>query len=125
MRILITGHDGYIGAVMIPALLADGHELIGLDTGYFEDCSFGEYASPIKSLRKDLRDVRQQDLDGVDAVVHLAAISNDPLGNMNPQCTYDINHKASVRLDELAKKAGVKRFIDSSVLQCLRCRESG
>jgi nucleoside-diphosphate-sugar epimerase len=114
MQILITGHEGYIGAVMIPALLAEGHELIGLDTGYFEDCSFGEYTSPIDSLQKDLRDVRQQDLDGVDAVVHLAAISNDPLGNMNPQCTYEINHKASVHLAELAKKAGVKRFIYSS-----------
>jgi nucleoside-diphosphate-sugar epimerase len=110
----MTGHDGYIGAVMIPVLQADDHEIIGLDTSYFEGCDFGAYQAPIESLRKDIRDVTAADLDGIDAVVHLAAISNDPLGNLNPGCTYDINHAAAVRLAELAKRAGVRRYIYSS-----------
>jgi len=114
MRILMTGHDGYIGAVMIPALQEDGHEIVGLDTGYFDGCSFGDYSAGIEFLQRDIRDVSVRDLDGIDAVVHLAAISNDPLGNLNPQVTYDINHLASVRLAELAKQAGVERYVYSS-----------
>lgn len=114
MRVLITGHDGYIGAVMIPLLQAADHELVGLDNHLFEGCSLGQYASPIPSLRCDLRDVKVDALRGFDAVIHLAAISNDPLGDLNPQCTYDINHLASVRLGELAKQAGVERFLYSS-----------
>ena len=98
----MTGYDGYIGAVMIPALLDDGHEIVGLDTGYFSGCDFGEFPVPIDTLNRDLRDVTRQDLQGMDAVIHLAAISNDALGDLNPQCTYDINHLASVRLGELA-----------------------
>ncbi len=114
MRILLTGHNGYIGAIMVPALLAEGYEIIGLDTGYFEGCTFGDYSVSIKTLRRDLRDVTREDLQDIDAVVHLAAISNDALGDLNPQCTYDINHLASVRLAKLARDAGVKRFIYSS-----------
>lgn len=114
MRILMTGHDGYIGAVMVAALRADGHEIVGLDTGYFDGCDFGAYCAPSEALRRDIRDVTAADLDGIEAVVHLAAISNDPLGNLNPDCTYEINHAASVRLAELAKQAGVKRYVYSS-----------
>lgn len=114
MRILLTGHDGYIGPVMIKVLQGAGHDVAGLDSHYFESCAFGEYESPIRSLRKDIRDVVQGDLEGFDAVIHLAAISNDPLGNLNPQCTYDINHEASVNLAKLAKAAGVSRYLYSS-----------
>ncbi len=114
MRVLLTGHDGYIGAVLAPLLLSEGHEVVGLDTGYFGDCLFGESPLPLSVLNRDIRDVRPEDLAGFDAVVHLAAISNDPLGNLNPECTYDINHRASVRLAQLAKRAGVRRFLYSS-----------
>jgi nucleoside-diphosphate-sugar epimerase len=114
MRVLLTGHDGYIGAVMIPVLQEAGHEVVGFDSHLFETCSFGEYRSPIPSLRKDIRDVAREDLAGFDAVIHLAAISNDPLGNLNPDCTYAINHRASVKLAEWARESGVPRFLYSS-----------
>lgn len=114
MKILLTGHKGYIGAVAGPLLLAAGHETIGLDTDLFAGCDFGEPAGDIPEIRKDLRDLRRADLDGFDAVVHLAALSNDPLGNLNPNITYEINHLASVHLAELAKQAGVQRFVFSS-----------
>jgi nucleoside-diphosphate-sugar epimerase len=114
MKILLTGHKGYIGAVAGPLLGVAGHETIGLDTDLFSGCDFGEPAKGIPEIRKDLRDLRKGDLDGFDAVVHLAALSNDPLGNLNPNLTYDINHLASVHLAELAKQAGVQRFVFSS-----------
>jgi nucleoside-diphosphate-sugar epimerase len=110
----MTGHEGYIGAVMIPTLLAEDHEVVGLDTNYFAAHSFGDYEVPIDSLHRDIRDVTATDLAGFDAIIHLAAISNDPLGNLNPQCTYDINHLASVHLAELGKRAGISRYIYSS-----------
>src|SRR5579872_1239243 len=114
MKILLTGHKGYIGAVAAPILLAAGHETIGLDTDLFAGCDFGEPAEEIPQIRKDLRDLTKADLDGFEAVVHLAALSNDPLGNLSPNLTYDINHLASVHLAKLAKEAGVKRFVFSS-----------
>ncbi len=114
MRILLTGHKGYIGAVAGPLFVAAGHETTGLDTDLFAGCDFGRPADAIPEIRKDLRDLESADLQGFDAVVHLAALSNDPLGNLNPNLTYDINHLASVRLAELAKKAGVQRFVFSS-----------
>src|SRR5215510_12975783 len=114
MRVLLTGHDGYIGAVMTPLLIEAGHEVVGLDSGLFEGCDFGPYASRVKLLRRELRDVEARDLTGLDAVIHLGAISNDPLGNLNPDCTYDINHRASVRLAEEARRAGVPRYLYSS-----------
>ena len=114
MRILVTGHNGYIGSVLAPFMAAAGHDVIGLDTYLFEDCSLGEDTVRIESLRCDVRDVRATDLAGFDAIIHLAALSNDPLGNVNPQCTYDINHLASVRLARLAKQAGVPRFLFAS-----------
>src|SRR5690348_9796592 len=114
MRILLTGHKGYIGAVAGPLLQAAGHEVVGLDTDLFGECDFGGPGREIPEIRKDLRDLVEADLDGFDAVVHLAALSNDPLGNLKPGLTYEINHLASVRLAKLAKNAGVERFVFSS-----------
>jgi nucleoside-diphosphate-sugar epimerase len=114
MRILLTGHKGYIGAVAGPLLLAAGHQVVGLDADLFAGCDFGEPAETIPEIRKDLRDLTQADLEGFDGVLHLAALSNDPLGDLDPKLTYDINHLASVRLAELAKAAGVERFVFSS-----------
>jgi nucleoside-diphosphate-sugar epimerase len=114
MRILLTGHKGYIGTVMAPVLAQAGHEVVGLDSDLFEGCTFGEPPLEFPSIRKDLRDIGALDLQGFDAVIHLAGLSNDPLGNLNSSLTYDINHKASVRLAELAKQAGVTRYLFSS-----------
>jgi len=114
MKILLTGHKGYIGSVAGPMLQAAGHDVVGLDSDLFEGCDFGESPAAIPSVRKDLRDVIQRDLYGFEAVVNLAALSNDPLGDLDPQLTYDINHRASVRLAELSKAAGVQRFVQVS-----------
>jgi nucleoside-diphosphate-sugar epimerase len=114
MRLLVTGHHGYIGSVMTPLLVQAGHEVVGLDLDLFASCTFGEPPAEVESIRKDVRDVEVDDLVGFDAVLHLAAVCNDPVGDLNPQATYDINHLASVRLAEKAKQAGVKRFLFSS-----------
>jgi nucleoside-diphosphate-sugar epimerase len=114
MRVLVTGHCGYIGCVMVPMLQKAGHEVVGLDSDLFEQCTFGVGLPDVPSLRKDLRDVESRDLAGFDAVVHLGGLSNDPMGDLNPTVTYDINHHASVRLAQLAKTAGVRRFLFSS-----------
>jgi len=114
MRVLITGHNGYIGSVLSPMVRAAGHDVVGLDTFLFEGGTFGKYGPQIEAIRMDLRDVEVSDLRGFDAVMHLAALSNDPVGDLNPQCTYDINHHGSVRLARLAKQAGVKRLIFAS-----------
>lgn len=114
MRILLTGHKGYIGTIMAPLIADAGHEVVGLDSDLFEQCTFGEPPRDFPSIRKDLRDVEHSDLEGFDAVIHLAGLSNDPLGNLNPHLTYDINYHASVRLARLAKEAGVSRFLFSS-----------
>jgi nucleoside-diphosphate-sugar epimerase len=114
MRVLITGHDGYIGSVMAPILRSAGHEVVGLDTYLFEDCGTGKNGSEFLAIRKDVRDVALSDLQGFDAIVHLAALCNDPLGHLNPDWTFDINHAASYRLAKLAKKAGVRRFLYAS-----------
>ena len=103
MRVLLTGHKGYIGAVAGPLLCSAGHAVVGLDTDLFAGCDFGSTSEDIQDVQKDIRNLTKGDLDGFDAVVHLAALSNDPLGNLNSSLTYDINHKASVRLAELAK----------------------
>jgi len=114
MRTLLTGHKGYIGCVAGEMLSSAGHEVVGLDTDLFAGCDFGQSVPEIPEIRKDIREVTKADLEGFDAVVHLAALSNDPLGNLDPNLTYDINHKASVRLAELSKQAGVMRFVFSS-----------
>jgi nucleoside-diphosphate-sugar epimerase len=114
MKVLLTGHKGYIGSVAGPMLRSAGHEVVGLDSDLFAGCDFGIIASDIPEISKDLRDIAQKDLEGFDAILHFAALSNDPLGDLDPELTYDINHRASVRLAELAKAAGVKRFVFSS-----------
>lgn len=113
MRVLVTGHEGYVGAVLLPLLADAGHEVIGLDAGFYADCAF-EPPPEVPSLRMDIRDVQPEHLADVEAVVHLAALSNDPLGNLNADLTYEINHRASVRLAEHARTAGVERFVFSS-----------
>ena len=114
MKILLTGHKGYIGAVAGPMLQSAGHEVVGLDTDLYGKCDFGNELAAIPEIIKDLRDLTRSDLAGFDAVVHFAALSNDPVGNLDPQLTYDINHLASVQLARLAKQAGVKRFVFAS-----------
>jgi nucleoside-diphosphate-sugar epimerase len=113
MKILVSGHDGYIGSALAPILLEAGHEVVGLDSHLFHDCTFGEY-SHVSERVKDVRDVEVADLKGFDAVIHLAAISNDPVGDLNPRCTYEINYEASLQLAKLARQAGVPRFLFSS-----------
>ncbi len=116
MRVLVTGHNGYVGTVMIPMLVNAGHDIVGMDTNLYRGATFGEESprSDIVEIQKDIRDIVAEDLDGFDAIIHLAGLSNDPLGDLNPDLTYDVNHRASVRLAELAKEVGVERFIFSS-----------
>jgi nucleoside-diphosphate-sugar epimerase len=114
LRVLVTGHNGYIGSVLVPMLEQAGHEVVGLDSDLFAPCVFGQNGHRVEALRGDVRDVESEDLAGFDAVVHLAAVCNDPVGNLNPHATYDINHLASVRVAEKAKEAGVPRFLFSS-----------
>jgi nucleoside-diphosphate-sugar epimerase len=114
VKILVTGHAGYIGAVLVPLLLEAGHTVVGLDSFLFEDCTFGPPPVPVEALRLDVRDARVEHVRGFDAIVHLAALSNDPLGALDPAWTYAVNHTATVRLARLARAAGVPRFVLSS-----------
>jgi len=114
MKVLVTGHLGYIGTVLTSMLLSKGYDVVGLDSDLYRQCTFGDGLTEVPNIKKDIRDVKLADLKGFDAVLHLAGLSNDPLGDLNPELTYEINHKASVRLAELAKQAGITRFIFSS-----------
>lgn len=116
MRIMVTGNLGYIGTVLTPMLLKAGHTVVGYDSELFRNCTYsgGGVIQQIPTIRKDVRDADVADFDGVDAVLHLAALSNDPLGDLDPETTYSINHRASVRIATLAKEAGVKRFVFAS-----------
>ena len=116
MRVMVTGHRGYIGAVLVPMLVEAGHEVVGLDSNWFADCPFGEPLEfpLVKEIHKDIRDVEVADFEGCEAVLHLAGLSNDPLGNIDAGLTEEINEKASIRVAELAKEAGVERFLFSS-----------
>jgi nucleoside-diphosphate-sugar epimerase len=116
MRVLLTGHKGYIGTVMTPMLLAAGHEVVGFDSDLYRRCTYAAGGSiiDVPSREKDTRDIEPRDLDGFDAVIFLAALSNDPLGNLNPRITYEINHEAPMRAARIAKKAGVRRFLFAS-----------
>lgn len=116
MRVLITGHKGYVGTVMVPMFLEAGHDVVGLDSDLYAGSIFGreDQRGQIHEIIKDVRDVTKQDLDGFDAVVHLAGLSNDPLGDLDPELTYEVNYRASLRLAELSKEAGASRFIFSS-----------
>lgn len=114
MKVLVTGHLGYIGVEMTPLLATLGHEVVGLDVDMFSECDFLAPPDALPTLGIDLRDVTADDLFGFHAVIHLAALSNDPLSDLNPTLTYDINRDASVRLANAAKEAGVGKFIFSS-----------
>jgi nucleoside-diphosphate-sugar epimerase len=114
MKVLVTGHNGYIGSVLVPFFRAAGHEVMGLDSYLYEACTFGDEIPDVPAIRCDLRDVLPSHLRGFDAIVHLAALCNDPLGNLNKHTTYEVNHEASVHLAELAKEAGVPRFLFAS-----------
>jgi nucleoside-diphosphate-sugar epimerase len=112
MKVLVTGTEGYLGSLVAPVLMARGHDVIGLDTGYYKaGWLYNAPASTPKTLNKDLRRVEPEDFAGVEAVVHMAELSNDPTGQLAPHITYDINHKGSVRLAQIAKQAGVERFV--------------
>jgi nucleoside-diphosphate-sugar epimerase len=113
-RILVTGHEGFIGSVMAPLLSRAGHDVVGLDTGFFRECTIVEPDRSLPTIRKDIRDLTVDDVRGFDAVVHLAALSNDPIGNLDAGWTAEINDRSSVRLAELAREAGVRRFLFSS-----------
>jgi nucleoside-diphosphate-sugar epimerase len=114
MNVLVTGHHGYIGSVMTGVLNQAGHAVTGMDTFLYDGCTFGDEPPAVPTMRKDVRDVEPDDLRGFDAVIHLAALSNDPLGCLNEDCTLDINHLGSVRLARAAKAAGVPRFLFAS-----------
>jgi nucleoside-diphosphate-sugar epimerase len=114
MKVLVTGHHGYIGSVLAPALGSAGHEVVGLDTFYYRGCNFGDGSEFEPALALDLRDIKPAHLEGFDAVVHLAALSNDPLGDFNPNWTYAINRDGTITLARAAKEAGVRRFVFAS-----------
>jgi len=114
MKILVTGHQGYIGSLLVPILTSLGHEVKGIDSNLYETSLFGLAPAPIPSACKDIRDITLDDVAGCEAVIHLAGLSNDPLGDLDPQLTTDINHQATVLLAEMAKNAGAKRFLFAS-----------
>ena len=114
MRVMITGHRGYIGTVMVPMVQRAGHEVVGLDSDLYRNSTYGKGMPEVDEIIKDIRDIEKEDLRGVDAIVHLAGLSNDVLGDLNPELTYDINHKASVRMAEMAKEVGIRRFVFAS-----------
>ena len=112
MKILVTGTEGYLGSLLPPLLIERGHEVIGVDTGYYKvGWLYNGTEVTAKTLNKDIRNITAEDLQGVEAIVHMAELSNDPTGQLSPTITYDINHKGSVRLAKLAKEAGVRRFV--------------
>ncbi len=112
MKILVTGTEGYLGSLLPPLLIERGHEVIGVDTGYYKvGWLYNGTEVTAKTLNKDIRNIAVEDLQGVEAIVHMAELSNDPTGQLSPTITYDINHKGSVRLAKLAKEAGVRRFV--------------
>lgn len=112
MQVLVTGTEGYLGSLLPPLLMERGHEVLGVDTGYYKvGWLYNGTTVTAKTLNKDIRHISAQDLQGVDAIVHMAELSNDPTGQLSPNITYDINHKGSVRLANLAKAAGISRFV--------------
>lgn len=114
MRVLVNGDRGYIGAVLVPIFLQAGHEVVGLDAGWYDGCDFGPQPQGYVSRTGDVRDTTVEDLEGFDAVVHLAAISNDPIGHLNPEATYSVNADSVGHIATMAKQAGVSRFLFSS-----------
>jgi len=115
MRVLVTGHRGYIGSVLVDRIKAADHEVVGVDTELYEDCTFGlNKDSGIATINRDIRELSSLDLEGIDAIAHLAGVCNDPLGDLLPETTFEINHAATVRLAQIAKAGGVCRFVFSS-----------
>ncbi len=114
MKVLVTGHKGYIGTAMVPLLQKAGHTVVGLDSDLYRNSTYGPAPAPVPEIIKDVRDVEEADIQGVDAIIHLAGLSNDMLGDLDPTLTYEINHAASVRLACLAKKLGINRFVFAS-----------
>lgn len=115
MRILVTGHRGYIGSVLVALLNAAGHDVVGIDSELYDECTFGsEIPNGIARINRDIRDLARADLAGIDAIAHLAGVCNDPLGDLLPETTFDINYLATVRLAQLAKASGIRRFVFSS-----------
>src|SRR5579859_1602689 len=113
-KVLVTGNNGYVGSVLSQLLIENEYNVVGLDTGYYEKCELFPSNIKIKQIKKDIRNVSSEDLSGIDAIIHLAALSNDPLCEFNPKLTYDINFKSSVKLAKLAKKTGIARFVYAS-----------
>jgi nucleoside-diphosphate-sugar epimerase len=113
MKVVVTGHEGYVGAVLVPLFLEAGHEVVGIDAGWYRGCDLSP-VTDVPMIDRDMRDVTVDDLRGADCVIHLAAISNDPIGHLNPQITYDVNQNASVHVAQMAKDAGVPRYLFSS-----------
>jgi nucleoside-diphosphate-sugar epimerase len=114
MQVLVAGDRGYLGAVLVPFLQAHGHRVVGLDAGWYDGCDFGEQPSGYRSRTGDIRDVTADDLSGFDAVIHLAAVSNDPVGHLNPEATFSVNAEGAAHVARMAKAAGVPRFLFSS-----------
>jgi nucleoside-diphosphate-sugar epimerase len=114
MRVLVTGHKGYIGSVMVPMLQKAGHDVVGIDSDLYRNSTYGDSLPVVKEIIKDIRDLEKQDLAGIDGVIHLAGLSNDMLGDLNPDLTYQINHAASVRLAAMAKDLGIERYVFAS-----------
>ena len=125
MKILVTGNKGYIGSVLLPMLLKKNYSVIGYDIGYFEDCLLSPFEETYSNIRKDLRDIEKRDLEGVDVVIHLASLSNDPLGAFMPELTEQINYDATIKLAEISKKKKCKKIylcIKSKYLWCFKSR---
>jgi nucleoside-diphosphate-sugar epimerase len=114
MRVLVDGDRGYIGAVLVPFLRTAGHEVVGLDVGWYDGCDFGAQPTGYEQRTGDIRDIGPEDVEGFDAVIHLAAISNDPIGHLSPDATYGVNARGAVHMAKMAKAAGVPRFLFSS-----------
>jgi nucleoside-diphosphate-sugar epimerase len=125
MRVLVTGHNGYVGSVMVDVLAAAGHDVVGLDTYYYEDCTLGAERAQVRAVRADVRHVRPAHLEGFDAVIHLASLPEDPSGHVDRNVVCDINHFASVRLARAARDAGVRRFLFASCASVYRGDDSG
>ena len=114
MRILVTGHKGYIGTVLVPLAQAAGHEVVGLDSDLYRNSTFGKPPAKVQEIIKDIRDVEKRDLEGIQGIIHLAGLSNDVLGDLDPKLTYEINYEASVRLAEMAREMGINRYVFAS-----------
>ncbi|WP_342305941.1 SDR family oxidoreductase [Methanolobus sp. ZRKC5] len=114
MKVMVTGHNGYIGSVLCEMLIKEGYSVVGFDTNYYSECTLFDYKNDIEEINKDIRDVDANDLKEIDAIIHLAALSNDPMGALDEKLTEDINYRSTIKLAETAKKVGVRRFLYSS-----------